>query len=71
MTIVRYGQPTKLDSAEYGSQCMVRYHGQDDYDLYLQTGKDEEDPQWDHIGSFNQQSSQSYINQIIDSRLGL
>lgn len=71
MTLVRYGQPTKLDAAQYGSQCIVRYHGHDDYDLYVQTSKDEQDAKWDLIGSFNPKTSQEYINTLIDMRLGI
>lgn len=70
MTIVRYGAPTKLDSAEYGSQCIVRYHGSEDYDLYLQTRKSEEDAKWELIGSFTPKVPQEYIDQLISMRLG-
>lgn len=70
MTIVRYGQPTKLDSAEYGSQCIVKYHGSDNYDLYLQTNKSEDNAQWELIGSFTPTVPQEYIDQLIHMRLG-
>lgn len=70
MTIVRYGKPTRFDEAPHGSKCMVRYHNEDAYDIYLQVNKDREKPNWEHIGQFNHQSSHEYIEQIILSRLG-
>lgn len=71
MTIVRHSKPCSLDEAAYGSKCIVRDNHHDDYELYLQTSKDEERPKWDLIGIFNQQSSQLYIDQLIDMRLGI
>lgn len=50
-TIIRHGEPSKLDHAEYNTRCQV-LHGQE-YDLYIQTSKNEEDPMWDFIGTFD------------------
>jgi hypothetical protein len=71
ITLVRYGKPTQLDTASYGSECFVRYHGEEDYDLYVQTSKDSDNPNWDLIGSFTPKTSQDYINELISMRLGI
>lgn len=71
ITIVRYGQPGKMDCASYGSECIVRYHGEENYDLYVQTAKDEYHPDWDFIGSFTSKESPEYINELISMRLGI
>lgn len=69
MTIVRYGQPSKMDEAAYGSKCIVRSHHDDDYQLYLQVHKKSDDPKWELIGLFGPGSSQHYIDQLINMRL--
>lgn len=71
MNIVRYGVPTKLDEAPYGSRCMVKYHNQETYELYIQASKESEQPQWDFIGQFSHLSSQDHIDQMVSKRLGL
>lgn len=70
MTIVRYGSPSGLDEAVYGSQCIVKHHDSEAYEIYLQVGKDREKPKWEHIGQFTPHSSQDYINKSIEHRLG-
>lgn len=67
--IERYGNPSLLDQAQYGTICKVSSHHRDTYDIYLQVGDDEEDPEWEHLGSFDEKSKEDYINQLIDSRL--
>ncbi len=71
MTIVRHGQPSKMDTAEYGSQCIVRQHDEDSYTLYVQVSKKEEEPHWELVGMFTQKSDPYYINQLISMRLGI
>jgi hypothetical protein len=71
MTIVRHSQPSSLDQAAYGSKCIVKDNHGSDYELYIQTSKDEDRPKWDIVGIFNDQSSQFYIDQLIDMRLGV
>lgn len=67
----RYGKPSHLDTAPYASQCFVRYHDKESYDLYIQTSKDQENPKWELIGCFNPTTSDYYINELISMRLGL
>ncbi len=45
--MVRHSEPTKLDTAPYGTECKV-LHG-DKYDVYKQYNNDEEDPRWELI----------------------
>lgn len=71
MTIVRHSPPSSLDEAARGSKCIVRDNHGSDYELYVQTSKDEDHPKWDLVGIFNDQSSQFYIDQLIDMRLGV
>jgi len=71
VTIVRYGVPSKMDYASYGSTCIVADHNAYYYDLYVQASKNEEEPKWDLIGcGFDQSTPQEYIQILVDKRLG-
>jgi hypothetical protein len=67
--IVRTGKPSQFDQFEYGTLCRVENHHHNDYELYLQVGKDEEHPQWELLGLFNSDSPQQYIDELVSLRL--
>lgn len=57
--IERFSVPTKLDFAEYGTRCKaITEHGND---IYVQTSKDEERPQWIALGHFFQCSLGEFV----------
>jgi len=70
MIIVRRSAPCNLDEAEFGSRCIVKDNHHDEYQLYLQVHKNAETPNWEFLGIFNQQSSQFYIDELINTRIG-
>lgn len=45
--MIRHGEPSKLDTAPYGTECKV-IRG-NTYDVYKQYNTDEEDPHWELI----------------------
>jgi len=67
--IDRYGIPTELDQFPYGTQCKVSNHHHNEYDLYLQVSDDEDNPEWDLLGTFTTSSNQFEIEQLMMSRL--
>jgi hypothetical protein len=67
--IERYGSPNILDHANYGTVCKVSSLHRDLYDIYLQVGEDEQDPEWEHLGTFSHQLSNDVVHDLIDSRL--
>lgn len=71
VTLIRYSQPTILDQAKYGTKCVVKNSNSDSYGLYVQTGKDQMNPQWELVGMFNSHTSQQYTDQLVDMRLGI
>lgn len=70
-TIVRYGMPTKMDEAPYGSKCIVKRHQDDIYHMYLQVSHKDDNPNWELIGVFGPQSPEEYIQQLIKRRLDI
>lgn len=49
--IVRSGPPHKYDQAPYGTYCKVIILP-DEYALYIQDSKDEENPRWEYLETF-------------------
>lgn len=49
--IKRRTAPSKLDHGEYGMRCVVDID-EIYYDLYIQLGSDEADPNWEYMGKF-------------------
>ena len=52
-TIIRHGIPCKFDHAPYGTRCKI-IHGEE-YELYVQSSKDEANPEWELIGTFKEE----------------
>lgn len=44
--IIRRSPPTKLDTAEFGTECLV-FVDAHACDVYVQYGHNEEDPKWE------------------------
>jgi hypothetical protein len=63
MEIVRHAPPTKLDHAVYGSTCII-HSTTGEFDIYLQTSQDDADPEWEHLGNFNEQSAHLIEDEI-------
>ena len=68
MTLLRRSEPTKFDLAPYGTQYKVLDH-QDGYDLYLQVGFNEDEPNWDLLGTFTTKTHPDLLKELIDARL--
>lgn len=49
--IIRFSEPSKMDHAPQGYTCRVMKN-ETDYDLYLQSSSQEDDPKWIHMGDF-------------------
>jgi len=56
--IYRYGSPSKLDHASSGTECRILKDN--DFDLYVQTSSNEEQPNWILLGCFNEESYVHY-----------
>jgi len=66
--ILRYGAPSNLDHAPYGTQCRVGI-GKNDFDLYLQVNKhSDEDPHWELVGNFPTSIDPEEIKRIINTK---
>lgn len=68
MTLIRRSEPTKFDLAPYGTQYKV-FDNHDNFDLYLQVGYNEDEPNWDLLGNFNLKTHPELLQEIIEARL--
>lgn len=59
--IIRHSSPSKLDHAPFGTTCKVIHTLADTFDLYKQYGSQEDSPDWQLLGTFQ--------NDGIDSKL--
>lgn len=66
--IVRYGMPSKMDTAPYHTLCKVS-NNSDTVEIYLQISHDEEDPIWIPIAEFAQPVSDEHIHTALKSLL--
>ena len=66
MILHRFGQPSKQDSAPYGSICVVKCTTQNLVSLYIQLGHDEQDVRWEYMGEFK---SDITDNEIVQQKL--
>jgi hypothetical protein len=55
----RYAPPHKLDQAPKGTK--LRVDQGDTFDMYIQISENEEDPKWDLLGNFTEESYQFYL----------
>lgn len=65
--LLRYGEPSKLDQASFGTACKVTK--EHTIELYLQMSKDECVPNWQLITTLALNASQEHINNEIESFL--
>lgn len=68
MTLIRRSEPTKFDLAPYGTQYKV-FNNHDGYDLYLQVSFDDDQPNWDLLGTFSIKSHPNLLKELIEGRL--
>ena len=60
--ITRYGEPSKLDTANFLTLCKIP---QDNlYKYYIQTSHDSENPKWEELGVFSDKQEDSLIKLI-------
>jgi hypothetical protein len=52
-TIIRHSAPSKLDQAPKGTECKVE--NGEEYQLYVQCSSQEEDPQWQLMGTYQKE----------------
>lgn len=55
----RFGLPSKLDESPQGTKLRVD-HGET-FDLYIQISHDEQNPHWEFIGNFTEDSYKLYL----------
>lgn len=60
--ITRFGEPTKLDTAEYGTLCKVANNLGVNY--YIQMSKDSENPTWSFIPVEDEQEALERLKEI-------
>jgi len=65
--LLRHGAPGKLDEAPYGTQYRVQQG--DNFDLYIQRNTDSENPHWELIGVFYNETTDEAIQEVVDKRL--
>lgn len=69
ITITRNGKPNEFDQHSYGAICKVIEHHDENFELYAQISDDEDHPNWELLGSFNNTTPEEYIINLIDTRL--
>lgn len=68
MILIRRSEPSELDIAPYGTQCKV-FDGHESYDLYLQVGYDEDNPNWELMGKYTIKAHPEILKELIEARL--
>jgi len=58
--ITRFGEPSKMDTAEFGTICRVSTN-QESFDIYLQISHAQEEPNWILMGAYPSSISDTYI----------
>ncbi len=66
--ILRYGEPSKFDEADFGTICKVKHLSHKNFDIYVQTNKDGT-PSWEYIDTFHETFTDFNIQKIIYDRL--
>ncbi len=67
IVLLRHSMPCEFDQHPYGTVCKVKHL--ETFDIYLQVGHDENEPNWELLGNFNGTSHPEDINEKIDARL--
>jgi hypothetical protein len=66
--IVRHGSPSSFDHCPRGTQCRVPFS--DQFELFIQMSQKEDDPSWQSVGVFHQDTNEETIKSEIQSILG-
>ena len=61
--IKRFGMPNALDTAEFGTECIVK--GDRDSTIYIQMSTNEEQPNWQLVGEFPNNTAPRVIQERI------
>ena len=67
--IIRFGEPSKLDHAPYGTECKVTRSKE--FDIYIQMSQNEENPNWMFIGNFQNEFPEEELKIEIQNALGI
>ena len=62
--LIRCGEPSKYDHAPYGTLCKVNKPTSEGFELYLQAGNEESEPQWQKIGDYTAETIDTALDQI-------
>jgi hypothetical protein len=62
--IIRHGEPSSLDHAEYGIKCKVLFYNKPDFAIYVQTSADESTPHWTLVGEFTPTSEYTIEEEV-------
>jgi len=60
-SIIRHSPPNKMDHAPFGTSCKVVNEGDDTFELYTQWSSNSEEPKWQHMGTFQGDSTDGHI----------
>ena len=69
MVLIRHSEPSELDMAPYGTVCKVIDRHSKFYDIYLQVGYNEDEPHWELLGNFCENTHQDLLKTLIESRI--
>lgn len=67
IVLLRHSAPCEFDQHPYGTICKVKHL--ESFDIYLQVGEDEDNPQWEMLGSFIATVDAIFLQELIDTRL--
>ena len=66
-TLYRHSAPTKLDTAEHGTLCIIAYLK--DKDVYMQMNNNSEQPRWELLMNVPLLMTQNKMDELINQRL--
>lgn len=69
MILHRFGEPSKQDTAAYGSCCIIKTNAQSPTLLYLQLSHTENEPAWNFIGEFESNLTEQQAIEITNKIL--
>lgn len=67
MVLLRHSAPCEFDQHPYGTVCKVKKS--ETFDIYLQVGSDEDNPEWELLHNFSFSVNPSFLEDMISARL--
>ncbi len=62
--LIRAGEPSKYDQSPYGTLCKKVKTLNDNFEIYIQTSKDDCNPCWEKIGVFSQKTERLILKEV-------